>query len=79
MADDALEDDELLGVTSSSALELVLVLRRCGRLIFGLGVFAVQGCSSAILLKKLGGRFITTNLHHAQLIPLPFYIRLKSD
>lgn len=73
MGDDSMEDDdELLGITSSPALELVLVFRRRGRLVFGLGVFAVQGCSSAILLEELGGRFIATNLHNAQLIPLPF-------
>jgi len=62
----------LLGVPSCPFLEFFLVLG-CGvGLVLGLGVLAVQGGSPAVLLEELGGGLVSTNLHHAELVPLPF-------
>jgi hypothetical protein len=63
----------LLRISSSTSLQLVLVFGSGVRLVFGLGVLAVQGGGASILLEELGGGLISANLHYTQLIPLPLY------
>lgn len=61
-----------LRVPLGTSLQLILVLGSSVGLILCLRILAVQRCCATILAKELGGRLIATNLHGAQLIPLPF-------
>lgn len=66
----------LLGVPRGPLFQLLLVLGCCGGLVLGLGVLAVEGGGSAILLEELGRRLIAAHLHNPELVPLPFCTRI---
>src|SRR5690606_21122809 len=68
----------LLRVPSGAPLKLLLVLGSRVGLVLGLGVLAVQCSSPAILLEELGGGLVATDLHRAQLLPLPLCISVSA-
>lgn len=60
-----------LRILRCATLELVFVFRSSIRLVFRLGIFAVERSSAAVLAEELGSALIATNLHNTKLVPLP--------
>lgn len=62
----------LLSISCCPVLQLRFVFGGRVRGVLGGRVLALQSCATAVGLEVLGRRVVSSNLHYAQLIPLPF-------
>jgi hypothetical protein len=69
----------LLRIERSALLEFLLILDGCIARILDFGVLACERSGTSVRLEVLSRGLVSTDLHHPQLFPLPFFVYVSLD